>query len=61
MKRLLAALAFVAIAAAANALTPQKATAGSWEDVCCGASCIGGEDYCLGNGDRTCCKTLAEE
>ncbi len=56
MKRRLAGLAFVAVAVVANATFPKTASAtGSWEDVCCGTSC-GYADYCLGNGNKTCCK-----
>jgi len=29
---------------------------GKWDRVCCGFSCIDGEDYCVGTGTLTCCK-----
>jgi hypothetical protein len=60
MKRLLIALAVTAVGAIANATMPRTAAAnpdptGSWQDVCCGESC-GYKDYCLGDGNKTCCK-----
>lgn len=59
MKRLILALTVAVLAAAANAATPTTALAeGNWEDVCCGTSC-GYADYCLGNGNKTCCKPEA--
>jgi hypothetical protein len=34
----------------------ETALAGNWEEVCCGIKCTGGIDYCIGNGNYTCCK-----
>ncbi|MHB0947489.1 MAG: hypothetical protein ACYC4J_00310 [Gemmatimonadaceae bacterium] len=59
-KKLLLALGAVALAAMANAFTPQKASAGSWAYVCCGDTCPIG-DACSGSGTYTCCKEFAEE
>lgn len=60
MKKVLTGLAIVALAAVANATTSRVAQAdppaGKWEDVCCGATCPGGIDYCLGTGTFVCCK-----
>ena len=59
MKKVLTALGVLAIVSMASAALPsQKAQAGSWNYVCCGAGCIFG-DICSGNGTYTCCK--AEE
>ncbi len=29
---------------------------GVWNEVCCGSLCTSGQDYCIGSGERTCCK-----
>lgn len=61
MKRLVLALGVAVLAAAANAGSPRTALAeGSWEDVCCGTACGEQGDYCLGTGNKTCCKAEDE-
>lgn len=58
MKKILSALAVLALATTARALFPATAHADSgayWGQVCCGSYCPTG-DYCLGSGHFTCCK-----
>ncbi len=63
MKKVLTTLGVLGAIVLAQALVPEKAQArdGSWEDVCCGSTCVGGQDYCLGNGTYSCCKAEAEQ
>ena len=60
MRKILNALAILALAFVARALFPATAQAdmnpgGAWGAVCCGGGC-GGQDYCTGSGTYTCCK-----
>jgi hypothetical protein len=61
MKKIMGGLAVLALASLARAMMPATAQAdpfeGHWEQVCCGAHCTGGIDYCTGTGTFTCCKT----
>ncbi len=56
MKRLLAGLAFVALAVGANATLPRTAAAGglTWAEVCCGSMCET-PIWCSGDGPLSCC------
>ncbi len=60
MKQFLTGLCFALLLAASGVLLApapvQAVESGSWDQVCCGSMCQGGVDYCLGNGNRTCCK-----
>ena len=59
-KRRLQGLCLALIVAGAGALaypahTEAKETS-KWNDVCCSDTCEGGEHYCVGDGEYTCCK-----
>ena len=60
MRKIMNALAILALALVARAMVPATAQAdinpgGSWAAVCCGGGC-GSTDYCIGSGTYTCCK-----
>jgi hypothetical protein len=58
MRKIMNALAVLALALLAKSLFPSVAHAdggGYWAAVCCGGGC-GSTDYCIGNGGYTCCK-----
>lgn len=57
---LFAMLAVMVIAGLESFVAPSKVSAGVWDEVCCGSFCPGGEDYCIGDGPYTCCKSDAE-
>jgi hypothetical protein len=60
MKKILSALAVIALASLGRAMLPATAQAdmfeGHWANVCCGSQCPIG-DVCNGTGEFTCCKT----
>jgi hypothetical protein len=62
MRRVMMALAVLALVSVARAAFPPEtqASMGSWKEVCCGSLCTGGQDYCIGSGDKTCCKDAEE-
>ena len=62
MRKILTSISVFSIALMARAAVPATAQAsadpgdGVWKEVCCGSLCQGGTDYCIGVGERTCCK-----
>ena len=59
MRKILSALAVLALASAARAMFPgtaQASSGGYWAHVCCGTTCGAIGDYCTGSGGYTCCK-----